>query len=125
MNFYAVLGIPVNADEEAIRGAYRILARRWHPDAGAGSSGEEFRRIAEAYATLSDPVRRRVYDLSLPPVRPSAEDIRPESPDVFGRLTHRTGGATPWPAFNTETFAADSLLDELMRLFEDDFPRRS
>jgi curved DNA-binding protein CbpA len=120
MNFYAVLGIPVNADEETIRGAYRILARRWHPDTGAGSSGEEFRRIAEAYATLSDPVRRRVYDLSLPPVRPSAEDIRPESPDVFGRFTHRPGGAILRPAFG-----AESLLDELMRVFEDHFPRRS
>jgi curved DNA-binding protein CbpA len=118
-------GFPSNADEETIRGAYRILARRWHPDAGAGSSGEEFRRVAEAYATLSDPVRRRVYDLSLPPVRPSAEDIRPESPDVFGRFTRSPGGATRWPASNPGTFGADNLLDELMRVFEDDFPRRS
>jgi curved DNA-binding protein len=38
MAFYAILGIPPNADEETIRIAFRALARRYHPDVGAGSS---------------------------------------------------------------------------------------
>ena len=65
MNFYAVLGIPKDADEAAIRSAYKILARRCHPDTGVGSSTEKFRQVAEAYETLSDSRRRRSYDVSL------------------------------------------------------------
>ncbi len=38
MTFYAILGIPPDADEETIRTAYRALARQYHPDVGEGSS---------------------------------------------------------------------------------------
>lgn len=65
MNFYAVLGIPRDADDETIRGAYRILARRYHPDRGVGSSAEKFRQVNEAYETLIDNRSRNAYDLSL------------------------------------------------------------
>lgn len=65
MNFYAVLGVARDADEETIRSAYRILARRYHPDRGAGSSAEKFRMVNEAYETLIDPGSRRSHDLSL------------------------------------------------------------
>jgi curved DNA-binding protein CbpA len=64
-NYYVVLGIAEDADSDAIRGAFRTLARRYHPDAGAGSSAAEFRRALEAYETLSDPERRRLYDSDL------------------------------------------------------------
>jgi hypothetical protein len=70
---YVVLGIPSDADDRSIRGAFRSLVRRYHPDAGEGSSPEEFRRLVEAYETLADPVRRQAYDESLrsvPPRRP-------------------------------------------------------
>jgi curved DNA-binding protein CbpA len=72
MNFYAVLGIPRNADDDTIRTAYRILARRYHPDRGAGSSPEKFRQVNEAYETLIDPGTRHRYDLSLQWVGPRA-----------------------------------------------------
>ena len=49
MNFYAVLGISRYADAESIRNAYRDLARRYHPDRGAGSSSEMFREVNLAY----------------------------------------------------------------------------
>ena len=52
MNYYVILGIPVDADHESIRHAFRVLARRFHPDAGAGSSAEKFHQIFEAYETL-------------------------------------------------------------------------
>ncbi len=48
MNYYVVLGIAEDADSDAIRSAFRALARRYHPDAGAGSSTDEFRRALEA-----------------------------------------------------------------------------
>lgn len=38
MNYYIILGVPVDAADETIRHAFRELARRYHPDAGAGSS---------------------------------------------------------------------------------------
>jgi curved DNA-binding protein CbpA len=68
MNHYLVLGVPRTASAGAIRTAFRGLARRYHPDAGAGSSEQRFREIVEAYETLSDPERRREYDAGLRPV---------------------------------------------------------
>lgn len=65
MNLYTVLGIARDADEETIRSAYKILARRYHPDRGAGSSAEKFRQVNEAYETLIDPGSRHTYDRSL------------------------------------------------------------
>jgi curved DNA-binding protein CbpA len=62
MNYYVVLGIDEDADRETIRTAFRALVRRYHPDAGAGSSADELRRVVEAYETLNDPERRRAYD---------------------------------------------------------------
>ena len=44
MDYYVVLGIAEDADEETVRSAFRALARRYHPDVGAGSSPIEFQR---------------------------------------------------------------------------------
>src|SRR6185369_11836368 len=96
MNYYVILGVPVDANDEVIRHAFRELARRYHPDAGAGSSVEKFRQVFEAYETLRDPLRRAAYDVSLrrPIVRLQSivEPLRPEPtraeqlrPDFFIR----------------------------------------
>jgi DnaJ-class molecular chaperone len=63
-DLYGVLGVDRSADEDAIRKAYRKLARRHHPDVNPGdaSAEERFKAISEAYAVLSDPERRRNYD---------------------------------------------------------------
>jgi curved DNA-binding protein CbpA len=58
MNYYVVLGVTRNASHEAIRQAFRALARQYHPDTGTGSSVEKFRQIVDAYEMLSDPARR-------------------------------------------------------------------
>jgi curved DNA-binding protein CbpA len=67
MDYYAILGVSSQADRAAIRRAFRKLARRYHPDAGEGSSPERFRELVEAYETLMSPERRRAYDRSLRP----------------------------------------------------------
>lgn len=65
-NYYHILGVSSAATPEELRRAYRILARRYHPDVNPGKSSEErFKRIAEAYAVLQDPSKRRVFDLEL------------------------------------------------------------
>jgi curved DNA-binding protein CbpA len=63
-NHYNTLGIPQDADEREIRAAYRNLAKKYHPDAGEGSSADIFRAVQEAYDLLSDENKRRDYDNS-------------------------------------------------------------
>ena len=60
---YKTLGLSAAATNAEIRRAYRILARRYHPDVNPGrSTAEQFRAISEAYDVLSDPLRREAYD---------------------------------------------------------------
>lgn len=63
---YSVLGVLPSADQDAIKSAYRSLAKRHHPDVNTdASAAKRFAAIAEAYEVLSDPERRREYDLRL------------------------------------------------------------
>jgi molecular chaperone DnaJ len=64
MDLYIVLGIERGATLNDIKRAYKRLARRFHPDINPGDrlAAQQFRQIAEAYETLSDPDRRRRYD---------------------------------------------------------------
>jgi curved DNA-binding protein CbpA len=78
MNYYLLLGIPHDADADTIRSAFRTLARRYHPDAGEGSSAERFREVLAAYETLNDPTRRLRYDRTLRNASPSlAQYVEP------------------------------------------------
>src|SRR5262245_35062664 len=64
MDFYVILGLERGATLADVKRAYKRLARRFHPDINPGDrmAAAQFRQIAEAYATLSDPDRRRRYD---------------------------------------------------------------
>lgn len=63
-DYYEVLGVDRNADEAAIKKAYRVLAKKYHPDANPGDKEAEkkFKEASEAYAVLSDAEKRRQYD---------------------------------------------------------------
>jgi len=63
-DFYAILGVPADADSTAIKKAYRKLARTLHPDQAPGDAAAEkrFKEIGEAYAVLSSPEDRKQYD---------------------------------------------------------------
>lgn len=63
-DYYEVLGVDKNADEAAIKKAYRNLAKKYHPDANPGDATAEkkFKEASEAYAVLSDPEKKRQYD---------------------------------------------------------------
>ena len=74
-DFYEILGIPRDVNDEQIKKAYRILAIKWHPvrfkfpltskDKNPDNkieSEEIFKKIAEAYEVLSDKSKRKIYD---------------------------------------------------------------
>jgi len=62
-DYYDVLGVPRDADQDAIRRAYRKLAREYHPDLNSDSDAEErFKALGEAYEVLSDAEKRERYD---------------------------------------------------------------
>ena len=119
MNYYLLLGVPQDADADTIRSAFRVLARRYHPDAGEGSSAERFREILAAYETLNDPTRRWHYDRALqqsPLPRPRVvEPLRAQ--------------AAPEPMLRRrrEVQHLDELVDELFQAWEEMYfyaPRR-
>lgn len=63
-DYYEVLGVDKNADDAAIKKAYRALAKKYHPDINPGDKEAEakFKEASEAYGVLSDPDKRRQYD---------------------------------------------------------------
>ncbi len=63
-DYYEVLGVDKGADDAAIKKAYRVLAKKYHPDTNPGDKEAEakFKEASEAYAVLSDPEKRKQYD---------------------------------------------------------------
>lgn len=63
-DYYEVLGVDKNADDAAIKKAYRQLAKKYHPDMNPGDAEAEkkFKEASEAYAVLSDPDKKHQYD---------------------------------------------------------------
>ena len=63
-DYYEVLGIDKNADDVAIKKAYRVLAKKYHPDMNPNDKEAEtkFKEVNEAYAVLSDPQKKSQYD---------------------------------------------------------------
>lgn len=63
VDYYTVLGVPSDSNEEEIRRAYKRLALRYHPDKNPDADAEDkFKQIAQAYDVLTDPEKRSVYD---------------------------------------------------------------
>ncbi|MEO6928597.1 MAG: DnaJ C-terminal domain-containing protein [Casimicrobiaceae bacterium] len=81
-DYYAALGVPRDAKADAIKSAYRKLARKFHPDVSTEKDAEErFKDIGEAYETLKDADKRAAYDAL--GAHPQGEEFRPP-PDWGG-----------------------------------------
>lgn len=110
-DYYAVLGVPRNATQSEIKKAYYTLAKTRHPDSAGGrdSNADAFAELSAAYETLSDPKKRRLYDLH----------------GVEGVRAAENGGGFPGEGFaNPGGPAVEDILREFGQFFGGDMPRR-
>ncbi len=103
-DLYALLGVTRDADADAIKKAYRRLARQLHPDVNPDPETQErFKEVTRAYEILSDPQKRAVYDRGGDAFGGaggfgagfSFTDIMDA---FFGGQAARSPGRRPWPA---------------------------
>ena len=70
-DYYAILGVPHNANNDQIKKAYRKLARELHPDLNPSPEAQDrFKEVTAAYEVLSDPQKREIVDLGGDPLAP-------------------------------------------------------
>jgi DnaJ family protein B protein 4 len=90
-NHYDTLGVPRDADETAIKKAFRTLSLKYHPDRNSATDSiAKFQAINEAYEHLSDPQRRAQYDAELNGFRPGG--IHVMEPDIGNIFNMMFGG---------------------------------
>lgn len=127
MNYYTTLGLQKNATVQEIKKSYRKLAMKYHPDRNAGDkkAEEQFKKIGEAYATLSDPGKREMYDLSYNDNYENRSHFNQNNNNTHNNFNNRKS------AFNS-----DDEINEFMRsafgnknpfndFFEDQFAQQS
>ena len=131
-SYFATLGLPLDADNEAIRRAYRRLARQWHPDVCKEPDAKErFLAIKEAYDALSDPAKRARYLSALKLLRHEDDSSWRFGRDRYGYRAPMTCGRVyalarrlPGGLYLVERIVKwDDLRDEQGRTLVSSWPR--
>ncbi|MEL5848551.1 MAG: DnaJ C-terminal domain-containing protein [Candidatus Igneacidithiobacillus chanchocoensis] len=104
-DYYQILGVARDADADAIKAAYRKMARKYHPDVSKEKDAEDrFKEVQEAYEVLKDPENRRAYDQLGSNWRAGQEFRPPPGWQNFGH-GFGDGGAGGFSDFFEELFA--------------------
>ncbi|MDD3652296.1 DnaJ C-terminal domain-containing protein [Immundisolibacter sp.] len=105
-DYYQILGVPRDATADAIKKAFRKLARKYHPDVSKEPDAEtRMKEINEAYAVLSDPAKRAAYDQLGSGYQPGQEFRPPPGWDAGFEFS--TAGFGPHEAGDFSDFFAE------------------
>jgi len=105
VDYYQLFDIPRGASPEEIEDKYHYFAKKYHPDrAKSPDAHEKFIKVKEAYETLKDPQKRKVYDRSLPPEEKATElsatsensNIQTQDPQVPETPDMPSGSKSPF-----------------------------
>lgn len=117
-DYYKVLGCDRKATPEELKKAYRKLALKWHPDRCTPEKKDEaqtkFQDIAEAFETLGDPEKRKMYDLV------GSDDmsgVNSGVPEGFGGFSASSGARQQHQGQGGQAFTSHSNPEDVFRAF--------
>jgi molecular chaperone DnaJ len=118
-NYYVILGIPRNESVAGVHEAFRVLAKRYHPDVAGPESAEHFRNLVEAYEHLSDAQLRAKHNHSL---QESEQTEFSTATPFVSRGTQRPEPLVPQALSILRTFekfrpSYDEVIDRFVRNF--------
>lgn len=112
VDYYAVLGIDVDAPNSTVKTAFKKLAHQYHPDVYKGDdANERMRLLVTAYKTLNDPAARQQYDAVRSEHRPDAPSPRVNISGKVGGNRRKGAGGSAYGRASTKDVSPDARRD--------------